>query len=201
MLNPYWISTERKACLVSMNKLGITHILIIYRCLLQLGSSKRISDRKLSSKSGCSVYLEAFFFFSNCHVQVFLQPQRYSSDVSKQLVWMYSSNMAVPPACLHPANQSCSCVRAAPANVCAQRNAHVWAYMPEHAAAQHLLLFTCLHNTNNRYGTRWNGLHDIICAAHRHLLHSQHLLLCSTIKFSTIKRKNGGEHVTAVNVF
>lgn len=40
-----------------------------------------------------------------------------------------------------------------------------------------------------------------LCSASPSSPHSQHLLLCSTIKFSTIKRKNGGEHVTAVNVF
>lgn len=44
-------------------------------------------------------------------------------------------------------------------------------------------------------------LREIISAAYRHLLNSQHLLLCSAIKFLSIKRKNVCERVTPVNVF
>lgn len=112
--------------------------------------------------------LGASFFF-NYHVQVFLQPPQ--RGFSTAVIWANSWSECIVQTWqrlllvfIQPTKAAAVCERCQQMFVLREMPTFE-AYMPEHAATQHLLLFTCLRNRNNHGGTWWNALHDHLCSA------------------------------------
>lgn len=142
-------------------------------------------------------------FFFNYRVQVFLQPRQ--RGFSTAVIWANSWSECIVQTWqrlllvfIQPTKAAAVCERCQQMFVLREMPTFE-AYMPEHAATQHLLLFTCLRNRNNHDGTWWNALHDHLCSASPSSQRSTFAFMFRNQIF--FYKKNGGDHVTVVNVF